>query len=125
MKKETSGLFKIIKHSWFWLFTSLLLIAGSIILFIVNARLSIEFTGGIELQLDQIQNEENLVSSLEKGLIAQGFVNPQVNIEQSDTSTNLFVSLDFKDDEQVKEVSSGVNNILLNDGFIASSDNIV
>lgn len=113
MKKTTTGPFKIIKHSFFWIMTSLALVAGSVILFLVNARLSIEFTGGIELQLDQVQNQENLASSLQESLVAAGFEKPQVNIEQNDTSTKLLVSLPFQDDEQVKEVSTTVNTILV------------
>ncbi len=125
MKKGTLELFKIVKHSWFWLITSLALIVGSLLLFLVNARLSIEFTGGIELKLDQVTHQENLESSLQEGLVAQGFERPQVNIEQEATSTNLLVALPFENDEQVKEVSAAVNTILVDQGFITSTDSII
>lgn len=125
MKKWSTGLFKIIKHSFFWIVASLALMAGSILLFVINSRFSIEFTGGIELKLDQVAQQENLVSSLQDSLVAEGFERPQINIEQTDTSTNLLVSLPFEDDEQVKEVSSAVNTILIDQWFIESTDNII
>ena len=102
-----------------------MLVAGSLILFLVNARLSIEFTGGIELKLDQVQNEENLSAALQESLVTAGFEQPQINIEQNETSTSLLVSLPFENDEQVKEVSAAVNTILVDQWFISSSDAII
>ena len=125
MKKQQIWLFKIIKHSFFWIAVSVMMMIGSIVLFIVNARLSIEFTGGIDLTINKLNNEENLVSALKDGLTAQGFNQPQINIEKEGTNTSLLVSLPFENDEQVKEVSSGVNQILLNQWFISSPDAIV
>ena len=125
MKKGTSGPFKIIKHSFFWLAISLMLMAGSIVLFVVNARLSIEFTGGIELKIAELENKDKIETALQDGLVEQGFEKPQINIEESNTSTNLLVSLPFENDEQVKEVSSAVNTILVNQGFIKNTNDII
>ena len=91
-----------------------MLMAGSIVLFVVNARLSIEFTGGIELKIAELENKDKIETALQDGLVEQGFEKPQINIEESNTSTNLLVSLPFENDEQVKEVSSAVNTILVN-----------
>ena len=114
MAAQRKRLFKIIKHSYFWVFVSLALIIGSCIIFFANLRLSVEFTGGIELNLDTVQNQESLVGALEEGIINAGFEKPQVNINKSDIDTKLLVALPFKDDAQVKEVSSLVSGILIN-----------
>ena len=98
---------------------------ASALLFVFNYRLSIEFTGGIELKLNQVQNQEMLVSSLKENLTAQGFEKPQVNIEQEGEITDLLISLPFNDDEQVKEISSSINKLLIEQGFIKNQDDII
>lgn len=125
MKHDSLGFFKIIKYSFFWLVTSLLLMAGSIITFLLNVRYSIEFTGGIELTLTDVKQYDQLQEKLNAGLTEAGFEQPQINIEQNDTITNLLVSLPFENDEQVKQVSQAVNTILINEGFVGSEDNII
>lgn len=98
---------------------------ASALLFVFNYRLSIEFTGGIELKLNQVQNQEMLVSSLKENLTTQGFEKPQVNIEQEGEITDLLISLPFNDDEQVKEISSSINKLLIEQGFIKNQDDII
>lgn len=99
--------------------------AGSIITFLLNVRYSIEFTGGIELTLTDVKQYDQLQEKLNAGLTEAGFEQPQINIEQNDTITNLLVSLPFENDEQVKQVSQAVNTILINEGFVGSEDNII
>lgn len=124
--KQSHNMFKIIKHSFFWLFTSFALVCASVLLFVLNARLSIEFTGGIEMTLDQLRQVDRVQQSLQDGLVAQGFEKPQVNIEQKDGGlTNVLVALPFQDDAQVKEVSKSINTLLVEQGFIDTADHIV
>lgn len=125
MKKESSWLFKIIKHSFLWIFISLSVMLASILLFIFNYRLSIEFTGGIELKINQLQNQEKLVPSLQESLKNQWFDQTQINVEQEGETTDLLIALPFNDDAQVKEVSTNINNLLIDQGFIKNSDDIM
>jgi len=66
--KESQGLFKIIKRSFLWLTITGLVTIGAITIFFLNFRPSIEFTGGIQLSLNNINNQETLVDNLTKSL---------------------------------------------------------
>ena len=123
--KESQGLFKIMKRSFLWLFITILLACGSLILFFVNFRPSIEFTGGIQLSLENLQNKDSLAEDVKASLAEKWFNDAQIHLEEQKETTSLLVSLPFKDDNQVKEVSTVINKILIDDKYIESEDNIV
>ncbi len=123
--KESQGLFKIMKRSFLWLFITILLACGSLILFFVNFRPSIEFTGGIQLSLENVQNKDSLVEDVKTSLAEKWFNDAQIHLEEQKDTTSLLVSLPFKDDNQVKEVSTVINKILIDDKYIESENNIV
>lgn len=123
--KESQGLFKIIKRSFLWLFITVLLALGSLVLFFVNFRPSIEFTWWIQLSLENLQNKDSLESNVKKSLEEKWFNNAQIHLEEQKENTSLLISLPFKDDNQVKEVSTIVNKILIDNKYIEGEENII
>lgn len=123
--KETKGLFKIIKKSFLWLFVTVVLAIGSLILFFVNFQSSIEFTGGIQLSLENAQNTDTIKENITNVLTEKWFSNLNINIENQEKTTAVLIALPFKDDNEVKDVSLLVNEVLLNKNHIASEENIV
>ncbi len=123
--KEFHWPFKIIKRSFLWLIITISLALWCIGLFLINFRPSIEFTGGIQISIENLENSNRLVADVEKALADQWFISVQVNLQQTDTTSSLLVSLPFKDDNQVKEVSISLNKLLLDNKYIASEADIV
>lgn len=123
--KESQGLFKIIKRSFLWLFVTILLAGGSLILFFINFRPSIEFTWGIQLSLENVQNKDSLAEDVKASLAEKWFNDAQIHLEEQKNTTSLLVSLPFKDDNQVKEVSVALNKILIEDKYISSKESII
>lgn len=123
--KESHGLFKIIKRSFLWLTITGLVSIGAITIFSLNFRPSIEFTGGIQLSLNNINNQNTLVDNLTKSLTEKWFENPQIHLEEKGNTDSLLVSLAFKDDNQVKEVSTIVNKLLIDGKYINNEEDII
>jgi preprotein translocase subunit SecF len=123
--KESQGLFKIIKRSFLWITITTLLTVGSLALFFINFRPSIEFTGGIQLSIQNLKNQESLTEDITKALQEKGLSDIQIHIEDKETINTLLVSLPFKDDAQVKEVSTIINSTLLEKKHITSEEDIV
>ncbi len=98
---------------------------GSITIFFLNFRPSIEFTGGIQLFVKNISNQDTLVDNLTKSLIEKWFENPQINLEEKGEADSLLVSLTFKDDNQVKEVSTIVNKLLIEGKYINNEEDVI
>lgn len=123
--KESIGLFKIIKRSFLWIIISVSLIIWSLLVFFLNFRPSIEFTWGIQLSVEDLQNKETVATDIQKALAQQWFENEQVRIEENNNISSILIALPFKDDNEVKEVSALINNTLLTNKHISSTDNIV
>lgn len=125
MKNQKIGLFKIVKRSFLWLICAILLVIWSLGLFFINFKPSIEFTGGIQMDIQNIQNIDTLWSSITSTLTNEWFENPQISLEQKDNSTNLLVSLAFENDDQVKEVSENIRKLLIEKKYISTEEDII
>ncbi len=122
--KESQGLFKIIKRSFIWLVITTLLAIGGMTIFFINFRPSIEFTWGIQLSLENTKNTDTLTEKLTTTLTEKWFNDAQIHLENKGSTDSLLVSLAFKDDNQVKEVSNIINKLLIDEKYIDSEDNI-
>jgi preprotein translocase subunit SecF len=123
--KTTYWPFAIIKRSFLWLLLSATLLVGSWILFVMNFRPSIEFTGWVQMGLEWLQQSDTLEKDISEALVSQWFSTPQIHITTSDTQASLVVSLPFKDDTEVKKVSDSITQTLLTKKHIVSEENIV
>lgn len=123
--KESHWLFKIIKRSFLWLIITTSVAIGAISIFLINFRPSIEFTWGVQLSLNNINNQDKLIENLTQTLNEKWFENPQIHLEEKGSTDSLLVSLAFKDDNQVKEVSTIVNKLLIDGKYINSEEDII
>ncbi len=123
--KQTIWLFPIIKRSFVWLAIGLVLSLGSLVLFVVNFRPSIEFTWGIQMWLQAVKAPDQLKTDIVDTLTQQWFKDIQVNVEEISSGATLLVSLPFKDDNEVKLVSDRISQVLLEKWHIASDTDIV
>ena len=123
--KESHWLFKIIKRSFLWLIITASVAIGAISIFLINFRPSIEFTWGVQLSLNNINNQDKLIENLTQTLNEKWFENPQIHLEEKGSTDSLLVSLAFKDDNQVKEVSTIVNKLLIDGKYINSEEDII
>ena len=123
--KQTVWLFPIIKRSFVWLAIGLVLSLGSLVLFVVNFRPSIEFTWGIQMWLQEVKAPDQLKTDIVDTLTQQWFKDIQVNVEEISSGATLLVSLPFKDDNEVKLVSDRISQVLLEKWHIASDTDII
>ena len=123
--KQTVWLFPIIKRSFVWLAIGLVLSLGSLVLFVVNFRPSIEFTWGIQMWLQEVKAPDQLKTDIVDTLTQQWFKDIQVNVEEISSGATLLVSLPFKDDNEVKLVSDRISQVFLEKWHIASDTDII
>lgn len=123
--KVVTGPFKIVKKSFLRLIIATLLIVGSRIVFVLSFKPSIEFTGGIQMTLSDVQQPETIVTHITEAITAAWLPESTVHVEDKDVALSLLVSLPFKDDNQVKEVGNLVSQALLNNKHIANEENII
>ncbi|MBS8122529.1 protein translocase subunit SecF [Candidatus Vampirococcus lugosii] len=118
--------FSVIKNAMFWIVSGVVLMLISLILFFSNLRLSIQFTGGMELILDvESQNLEGVDEGISKLLVDNGFDSPGVYIGEKKGYPSLILELDISDDKSVDLLSSLTKDYLIDNGHISSGDDIL
>ena len=101
----------------------LLIVAG--FLFFANARYSEEFTGGVKInvvgQLDTEQVTQDILGYMEE----KGYKNNVVGVQLEENNTRLSLRTEVEKDEQVNLLSKDVQNILIEKGYIQSTNDVL
>lgn len=77
------------------------------------------------MSIENLSDWEKTKQDITEGLNQQWLQDIQVNISKKETLSTVLVSLPFKDDSQVKEVSESIRTILTAKWHITNEDNIV
>ncbi len=118
--------FAIIKKTPFWLLVWWVLIIASWLLFVLNFKLSIEFTWWVETQLDNlIDNEKQLKTDIVSALKQEKFENPQVFVNQKEWKTDILVTAELNNDKATSVIEKTIKTSLLSNKYIESEDNIL
>lgn len=117
--------FPIIKRAYVWLIASLVVMAGALWLFASNMRYSIQFTGGMEVVLNQPSIAEQVVPTLNTALSDKGYQNFTAAIGKKDNHASLLLQIQLNEDEQVDEVTELVQDTLLATNTIKNKEEIL
>lgn len=116
--------FPIIKNAATWITLAVLLMITSVVVFYINYRPSIQFTGGIQIKTDTL-----IPASAQADIISISWVN-QVGIsteslDGKDYTTVLAQVSSDEDDKQITQISKDIQALLLDKKYITNGDNIV
>jgi preprotein translocase subunit SecF len=117
--------FSIIAKAYLWLLVGAIIMTGSLWLFFTNMRLSIQFTGGMEVVVDQDINGDVFVPAMEQALSTIGYTDVVVGVGEKDGYDSVLLQIEVADDNQVSAVTDLVQDTLLTTKTIASIDNIL
>ncbi|USN54088.1 MAG: hypothetical protein H6765_05825 [Candidatus Peribacteria bacterium] len=99
--------------------------AGALWLFASNMRYSIQFTGGMEVVLNQPSIAEQVVPTLNTALSDKGYQNFTAAIGKKDNHASLLLQIQLNEDEQVDEVTELVQDTLLATNTIKNKEEIL
>ncbi|MDR2415996.1 MAG: protein translocase subunit SecF [Candidatus Peribacteria bacterium] len=122
--------FNIIKKSYLRVVSALAIAAASLILFLINAKFSEEFTGGVNISFIPsssavVLEKKEIAIDLKNYLDDQGYTNANVHINFQEEEIQIKINASLSSDEQVAELSSDVQNFLTNQKLITSSEDII
>lgn len=98
---------------------------SSLVLFFSNARYSIEFTGGITLQIAGQLPAEQVVTDLTNILEAQDIPNPEVSIQNNISDSIITIKTNIQDDLQIEQLTENVINSLITSNYISGEQQII
>ena len=113
------------KRSRLWIIAGMTLLVVARVSFLVNFRLSIEFTGWVEAEIPVVENREWLENDLRDAFILKNYTDVVVSSFQSSDSTSLLVTTEIADDERVAEVSDIITSLLVDKWYLASKNDIL
>ncbi len=117
--------FPIVKHSVKWLAISLIVAIIGAAIFFRYQKLSIQFTGGMEIKVASQLDEQKVQSELEDLLEKDGFQNPEVSIGQKDGYNNILLQIPVENQEKVVQLGTDIQKYLIDNGYIKDANGIL
>lgn len=117
--------FSIITRSKWWLAIGIVVMACAIYLFVSNMRFSIQFTGGMEVVLEESIEQEQVAPALTERLADAGYTDFSVGVGTKDGFGRVLLQISVEDDSQVSELTELVQEVLTETDAIATRDDIL
>lgn len=117
--------FSIVKRAYLWLFVALSVAVASWVLFIFNAELSEEFTGGVSITFKGKTQETDLQAGLAQALQQKGFPKLNISIDEQEDQTKIKVNGKLENDERVNDLSAAIPDYLIESQIVASDEEII
>jgi preprotein translocase subunit SecF len=117
--------FHIIKRSYIWVTCAVLLCIASLVLFLLNAKFSEEFTGGVNISILTTADVSTVATDLANYLDDQGYKNTNIHINQTSEDVQIKINANLESDEKVAELSTDVQDFLTAKNLISSPDDII
>ncbi|MDR2540359.1 MAG: hypothetical protein LBD11_00855 [Candidatus Peribacteria bacterium] len=117
--------FHIIKRSYIRVVCALALSLASLFLFILNAKFSEEFTGGVNMSIITQADPQAIQDKLEAYLAKNGYTNANVHINQTPEDVQIKINASLENDEKVAQLSKDVQNFITSEQLVSSSNDII
>lgn len=115
--------FPIIKRAWLWISCAVLLMISSAVVFYLNFRPSIQFTGWVQVKVDGAVAKNVTEDILQVPGVSQAWVNVEtVNGKQY---TTILAQVSTKDDAQITKISKEVQDVLITKSYVKDKSSIV
>lgn len=116
--------FSIIKKTFLWLWIAAVIIAASWAMFFSNMRLSIQFTGGMEVVTNSEISDE-VVQSIQKAVVDAWYADAMVTKGNKDGYGSILLQQRFAGNTEVEAITNLVQDTLVSQQAITSRDDIL
>jgi preprotein translocase subunit SecF len=118
------GRFPIIPHTMKYIPFGLISIAIGFRLFFSHIQYSIQFTGGMELVLDTVQNEQ-IQDDVQQAIDQSNLTKSVVNLGEKNNYPTLVIQANLDNDELVTKLSEVVQTTLIEKNHISDASKIL
>lgn len=108
-----------------WVSIGLALLLWAWVLFFMNARLSVEFTGGMQIKVNGTIDDKAITADLSNYLTTLWYPGSKVLVEVGEQVSNLALKINVEDDAKVKSVSQSIQDFLVTNKYVATRADIV
>lgn len=98
---------------------------SSILLFLLNARWSIQFTGGLQIKINRPVDGPTLQQDVTEQVKSLGYQDFAATVASQGEYTDILLSLSITDDKRVSELTKSLETMLLNKQYIQSPQGVL
>ena len=117
--------FWIIKRAYIWVILAVCIAAAGLLVFLMKANYSEEFTGWVNISINTETNSEEIQSNLTRFLAEKDYWKTNVHVNTTDEDTQIKINASLNSDDVVAQLSTDISDFLLNEGYITSTEDII
>ena len=117
--------FGIIKRAYIWVILALCLAACGLLVFLMKANYSEEFTWWVNISINTETNSEEIQNNLNRFLAEKDYGKTNVHVNTTDEDTQIKINASLNSDDVVAQLSTDISNFLLDEWYITSTEDII
>ena len=117
--------FGIVKRAYIRVILAVCISVGWLLVFLLNANYSEEFTWWVNISINTEADSDTLQSTISNFLSEKDYWKANVYVNETDEVTQIKINASLRDDEVVAQLSTDISDLLINNWFITSSDDII
>jgi len=117
--------FGIIKRAYIWLILAVCIAAGGLLVFLMKANYSEEFTWWVNISINTETDSEEIQNNLSHFLAEKDYGKATVHVNTTEEDTQIKINATLDSDEVVAKLSEDISSFLLEEWYITSSEDII
>ena len=117
--------FGIIKRAYIWLILAVCIAAGGLLVFLMKANYSEEFTWWVNISINTETDSEEIQNNLSHFLAEKDYGKATVHVNTTEEDTQIKINATLDSDEVVAQLSEDISSFLLEEWYITSSEDII
>ena len=117
--------FGIIKRAYIWVILAVCIAAAGLLVFLMKANYSEEFTGGVSISINTETDSEEIQSNLTHFLSEKDYGKTNVHVNTTEEDTQIKINASLNSDDVVAQLSTDISDFLLDEWYITSTEDII
>jgi len=116
--------FGIIRRAYIWVILAVCIAAWWLLVFLMKANYSEEFTGGVSISINTETNSEEIQTNLSNFLAEKDYWKTNVHVNTTEEDTQIKINASLNSDDVVAQLSTDISSFLLDEWYITSTEDI-
>jgi len=117
--------FSIIRRAYIWLILAVCIAAWWLLVFLMKANYSEEFTGWVSISINTETNSEEIQTNLSNFLAEKNYWKTNVHVNTTEEDTQIKINASLGSDDVVAQLSTDISGFLLDEWYITSTEDII
>ena len=117
--------FGIVKRAYIWLILAVCIALWGGAIFLMTANYSEEFTWWVSISINTETDSSEIQNNLNSFLAGKDYGKTNVHVNTTEEDTQIKINANLKSDDVVAQLSTDISDFLLEEWYIASTEDII